>query len=640
MPEWGLTKDQREAGPWGLPASVLAPSKIITDPVHGDVYLNLLEQAIVDSPPMQRLRRVRQLGTSHLVYPGATHTRFSHSLGALRAVQDLLDVAINQRDTRHGRADLFEQWRRELDIDLSGARQATLSPHLRKYQRKVAEAIVVTRLGALLHDIGHVPYGHSVEDDLLILDPHDGNRRRFVQLWTHVCEQRFRDETGQEYRVGDLLRPKLMKQLRPLILSKDKRELRQEALDYPFTQDLVGNTICADLIDYLQRDHIFTGLPISLGRRYMSGFYVTQTGGGQLFPGRMALNIHRGGVERRDIVSELLKHLRYRYELQERVISHHAKLAADAMVGKMLELLRDSLWAESASALLHPPRPSDSAVLRTVCDGDLRSLESVVCEQGVDPRKIDDWVKQRLEALFLSLGDDGLLEHLRDANRSYTRGRRQAVSTLAGDLLDRRLFKFAAKVKGAKAADALYNKFRLPEKRRELEQRAAAYAELSDGWKVVIWLPKPTMRLKQAEVLVDHGEGISRLVDYSPRGREIYEDHKALWSLEVFVHADVTTEERLWVLAHLAKEMHVHWDKHEHELGSDPERAPEHLAALRAFDHEAVHSQVDELLAFAAASPQRGGDMSGPQLLAHYARLKDERARQRTREAAGSGPPG
>jgi HD superfamily phosphohydrolase len=616
MPEWGLTKDMRDARPWKLPPEVLAPSKVITDPVHGDVYLNHLEQAIVDSAPFQRLRRVRQLGTAHLVYPGATHTRFAHSLGALRAVQDLLDVTLTQRDTRHGRPDLFEQWRRDLSIDLSGEAQAELSPNLRIYYRKLGEAIVVTRLGALLHDVGHVAYGHSVEDDLQILDSHDENTDRFDSLWSIIADQRFLDDARTEWRVGDVIGRELMRQLRPLILSKAKGELHQGKLRYPFSQDLIGNTICADLIDYLQRDHLYTGLPISLGHRYMSGFYVTPAGENQLFPSRMALNIHRSGEERRDIVSELLKHLRYRYELQERVIAHHTKLAADAMVGKMLEMLRDALWAESAAALLNPPQFVERADAAPSDQRDLAEIRTAI--EGIDrlyPARIDDWVKSRLETLFLSVGDDGLFEHLRDVNLSHPRGRRQAVSTIASDLLDRCLFKFAAKVTGAKAADDLYKKFSVPDRRRSLERGAAEYAELSDGWKVVIWLPKPTMRLKQAEVLVDHGEGISRLVDYSSRGREIYDDHKALWSLAVFVHSEVTSEAKLWVLAYLAKEMLVHWEGHEHELGNDPERAPAHLAALRACEHDEVHSEIDELLAFAEASPLRGGDLSGPQLL-------------------------
>jgi HD superfamily phosphohydrolase len=54
-----------------------------------------LERRLVDSPPFQRLRRVKQLGSTHLVHPGATHTRFSHSLGAVAVAQMLIDIAVN-----------------------------------------------------------------------------------------------------------------------------------------------------------------------------------------------------------------------------------------------------------------------------------------------------------------------------------------------------------------------------------------------------------------------------------------------------------------------------------------------------------------------------------------------------------------
>ena len=57
--------------------------KIIRDSIHGDIILSELDLKIVDTPEFQRLRRIRQLGMTHFVYPGANHTRFEHSLGAL-----------------------------------------------------------------------------------------------------------------------------------------------------------------------------------------------------------------------------------------------------------------------------------------------------------------------------------------------------------------------------------------------------------------------------------------------------------------------------------------------------------------------------------------------------------------------------
>src|SRR5260221_1176571 len=172
MPKWGLTPEQRRASPWGLLEDDLSPSKTITDPVHGDIYITRLEKKFLDSPPLQRLRRVRQLGTTYLVYPGASHTRLSHSLGALRSAQDLLDAVIEQRHGPHPAPDVFSQW---------AADPAT-------YNKKVAEATVLARLGALLHDMCHVPFGHSVEDDIGLLQPHDANTERFERLWAQLYE--------------------------------------------------------------------------------------------------------------------------------------------------------------------------------------------------------------------------------------------------------------------------------------------------------------------------------------------------------------------------------------------------------------------------------------------------------------------
>jgi len=160
MPEWGLTKEMRASRPYGLHEWWLEPGKVITDPIHSDIFVTRLEQAFLDTPPMQRLRRVRQLGTTHLVYPGATHTRFAHSLGAVRAVQDLLDVAMGQRNRNHPVPDLFDEWEREERRDgaaahttgkgeLAVAETPADSGSARTIRRrKLGEATVLARLGA------------------------------------------------------------------------------------------------------------------------------------------------------------------------------------------------------------------------------------------------------------------------------------------------------------------------------------------------------------------------------------------------------------------------------------------------------------------------------------------------------------
>jgi hypothetical protein len=128
---------------------------------------------------------------------------------------------------------------------------------------------------------------------------------------------------------------------------------------------------------------------------------------------------------------------------------------------------------------------------------------------------------------------------------------------------------------------------------------------------------------------VDHGSGISKLVDYSSRGREIYDEHKALWSVSVFVGGDVGVDEQRWILARLAQLMLVRWEGYDHELGENPERAPNRLAALLACRGDSVRHDVEALLAYAQQSSARQGATTGPSLAKHYASLVKEQERRR-----------
>jgi len=96
--------------------------KVIKDPIHGYIEIDDLAIAIIDTVEMQRLRRIRQLGFSYLVYPGANHTRFEHSLGVYHLMNLLLD-----------RLEVAKEEEQELIV------------------------------ASLIHDIGHGPYSHVTE---------------------------------------------------------------------------------------------------------------------------------------------------------------------------------------------------------------------------------------------------------------------------------------------------------------------------------------------------------------------------------------------------------------------------------------------------------------------------------------------
>jgi HD superfamily phosphohydrolase len=123
-------------------------------PVHGLVKLHPEELAIVDHPSFQRLRRVRQLGFAHIVFPGGVHTRLEHSIGAVHVAQAIIE---------HVKTNFDES----SESQIGNWQIAEIAPNVGR----------LIRLGALLHDIGHVPFGHTLEDELNHLRPHDGPAR-------------------------------------------------------------------------------------------------------------------------------------------------------------------------------------------------------------------------------------------------------------------------------------------------------------------------------------------------------------------------------------------------------------------------------------------------------------------------------
>lgn len=549
MPNWGLTTKQRELRPWNLDADLLAPHKTITDPVHGDVYLNLLESLIVDSAPMQRLRRVRQLGTTHLVYPGATHSRFSHVLGTQRSAQNLLDAVWNSQTNPQSKdlsENLLSEWVSAGQLDA-----------------EFGKATVLARLGGLMHDLCHIPLGHTIEDDLQVLDAHDENEARFARLWSGIDE---RARTAIENADG------LFDELRVLIISKDAHAETFKS-NYPFVGDIVGNTICADLIDYIQRDHHNTGLPLALGHRFLDSFFVVPSSHPH-FAKRMVINVDRDGRHREDIITELVKYLRYRYELTERVLTHHAKTAADAMLGKMLELWHDDLWMKEAINR-HPTLDLQMTDSLTDAKAKIRLAAEQIGQgepdehgkpaavaagentsETVDP--ITQHVKDDIENEFLRRSDDGMLEYLVDAGTEPT-PRRAASAELATALQDRNLYKVlghAGDPADQAIAEETWDKFaKDPQERLKLERAAAKFAGVAHGWQVVIWLPNHKMRLKVADVLVYRDQAIAPLSRVEPTSRAIVDQHQRLWAVTVYAPADVrdSREQADAVLAYIGE---------------------------------------------------------------------------------------
>lgn len=522
MAKWGLTTTALEAEtlPWGLPRELLAPAKTQTDPVHQDIYWNELEKRIIDSRAMQRLRTVKQLGMTLKVYPSAEHSRFTHGLGTLRSAQDILDRIEANRSGPHAVPSLLDEWERDGDLEL-----------------RMAEATILARLAALVHDITHVPFGHTIEDDLEVLTSHDKNEARFRKIWSllprDVTEAIEAAETqsplaGRERR--------LMLELQAIVLDKVERP-EDWTSRYPFVGDVVNNTICADLLDYLRRDHLFTGLPLALGDRFMDNFFVAPASVNSEFAEHLILRITRKGESRVDTISEMLKYLRYRYEITERALYHKTKLAYDAMLGKLLEMWRDALRLEAAERQYPALRREVGRRHDEFVRGWIGRRYRADC--GRRNGELDAIVSEQLEELFMSFGDEGLLEHLcyELSQRPDLDERLQGVLELAERLRFREHFPMIAHAGGPEvspSAEDKHKQFGSAERRRDLERRAAKWAGIDPAWHIVLWVPGPKMRLKLAEVLIEDRGMISTLAKHNADARQIAVRHEELWTVRVY----------------------------------------------------------------------------------------------------------
>lgn len=132
-------------------AHLPARSRTIRDPIHGDIELTPLQAAIVDTRHFQRLRYIRQNGLLHFIFPGAVHTRFAHSLGALE---------LSRRAFRYLVAELPARSDGELEY-LGTAFQ----------------------LAALLHDVGHCAFSHAIEHVSIRGRPIFGTVEEFLAGW-------------------------------------------------------------------------------------------------------------------------------------------------------------------------------------------------------------------------------------------------------------------------------------------------------------------------------------------------------------------------------------------------------------------------------------------------------------------------
>lgn len=322
-------------------------NKVIRDSVHGDIELSGEEMRLIHTRSFQRLHGLKQLGLTYLVYPAAKHARFEHVLGVMH-----MAVQIAQRLDQG----TFFKDREELKKTL--------------------------RFAALLHDMGHVPFGHTLEDEMPIIKKHDepSKGNTFSRMEAAVSEVlRESHNSSQEKPVLQVLRAiDASKDDDRLYALVDEGKIEE---DYLVLADIIGNTMCADLFDYIKRDHMMTGIRATYDDRILQYFGVDKhrvkrpvledsktkepkaqepAKTAEKTYKRVVVRLVRHGRVRNDALADLLDILKLRYNLSDKVLFHPQKCAAGAMLIKAVSELgppqEKDLLRYSDDAFLHEHR--------------------------------------------------------------------------------------------------------------------------------------------------------------------------------------------------------------------------------------------------------------------------------------------
>jgi HD superfamily phosphohydrolase len=397
-------------------------------PISGFVWLYPEEVQIVNHPTFQRLGRIFQLGQVYLVYRGATHKRIEHSLGTLHIVQRMIDA-----------------------IKHTSERAILKNQPCGAFLQESEERFI--RLGALLHDIGHIAAGHTVEDELCLINRHDSDQRLDVLFVDK--EKKWVDRLGRS--LGQLIDSEFSKYVPEGLLKKkikastiirllirkapddpksDQLQREQEILEksdairLDICRDIIGNTICADLLDYLHRDWYHVGKPRTFDERILQYMEIRSheisSSISQPVPkasDEFVIYLGKRPKVRTDAVSAILELLEWRYQLAESVLFHRTKLAAAAMLDRalyelwgdnsedveeiLLPLSDEQMLAESKRIAQNLNKPRGKIAAELLIALERRELFTTLCTYSYEDLPSD--VRARIQQEFVASNGSGNL---------------------------------------------------------------------------------------------------------------------------------------------------------------------------------------------------------------------------------------
>lgn len=299
----------------------------IRDPVHGFVRYSEKERDVINSRPFQRLRHIRQLAMSSYVYPGATHSRFEHSLGVMELATRIFDSIFESSKITDGIKHTLPEVNDERNLHY--------------YWR------TVVRMAALSHDLGHLPFSHGAE----VLLPEGVTHEKFS--WDIILSNEMAPLwDGLHINAQDIAKIALgQKEIQKLNLG-----ITLSTWENILAEIIVGNMFGADRMDYLLRDSLHAG--VAYGQFDHERLVATlrilpkpPEGEGQ--GDEPAIGVERGGLH---VAAGLIW---ARYSMFSQVYFHHTRRSYDMHL------------VEAMKAMFHSGFPDEIDQFMRITDNDI-----------------------------------------------------------------------------------------------------------------------------------------------------------------------------------------------------------------------------------------------------------------------------
>ncbi len=484
-------------------------------PIHDFIRFNEEEIQVINHPAFQRLGKIYQLGQANLVFRGATHKRIEHTMGTVWIAQKIAN-ALRASYNRCQKKGLGDRTRCPYASPLS------------------LTEIRFVRLAALLHDIGHLPAGHTLEDELGLLEPHDADQR--LNLVFRKTDWIPGEESSRLGELVDTLYSKYIAPGNPTVtpqsivrrlISKDEKvaDNTVAGIRVGVCRDIVGNTICADLLDYLHRDWYHIGKPRFFDRRLFE--YMEIRCDARNNSPQLVISYGQRSRPKRDAISSILELLESRYNLGESVLFHPTKCSAAAMLERAIGELYAAVpgneqdrWLKDLEnrLLAHSDEEMISAFLKE-CEK-RKCQAGIVLLQCLAGRKI----YKSVEVVY---GDD--------------------LDAVQEQMIDHHYLGYPAE--NRRDRSSAKPSINIERKRDAAKKRLTALAAFEKEFKLdpgslVMYCPTRAMNLKIAQVKVVHNDAI-RTLDEWDRDAQFQlagghcaaqlERFESLWRVEVFL---------------------------------------------------------------------------------------------------------